>query len=100
MIVWRNSTGPMMGISLRIGILMRSNRGGELSSSLLELSTVENRKLVRPTTSTLSTTPTITWSTRYLIENAASTNDTSTPATRAATSPSRGCWVTDATTAE
>ena len=38
-------------------------------------STCEKKKLVRPMTSTLSTTPTMTWSTKYLIENAASTND-------------------------
>ncbi len=41
MIVWRNSTGPMTGISLRIGIGMRSKRGGEFSSAWLGCSTCE-----------------------------------------------------------
>ena len=53
-----------------------------------------------PITSTLSTTPTITWSTMYLIENTASTKETSTPATIAANRPATGWRVMDATTAE
>ena len=36
-----------------------------------------------PTTSTLSTTPTMTWSTMYLIPNTASSAETPTPASAA-----------------
>ena len=100
MIVWRNNTGPMIGISPSTGMGRRWNRGGELRIAELGLSTFENRKLVSPMTSTLSTTPTITWSTRYLMEKVASTNDTSTPATTAAMSPATSDWVMDATTAD
>ena len=55
---------------------------------------------MRPVTSTLSTTPTMTWSTRYLIAKAASTNETSMPATAAATRPSSRLPVIEAITAE
>src|SRR6478735_5797656 len=100
MIVWRKKVGPMIGMSDRIGMLIRSNRGGEFRSAAFGARTWENRKLVNPTTSTFSTTPTMTWSTKYLIANAASTNDTSTPATAAASSPRYGLPVADATIAE
>ena len=41
MMVWRNSTGPITGISLRIGIGMRVKRGGEFSSAWFGCSTCE-----------------------------------------------------------
>ena len=50
-------------------------------------------------TSTFSTTPTMTWSTKYLIENTARTMPTSMPATIAASRPRSGWRVSDATTA-
>src|SRR6478735_2077067 len=77
----------MIGISLSPGMGHSGSRGGRFSRAGSAASTFEYRKLVRPVTSTFSTTPTMTWSTRYLIANAASTNDTSTPATRAASRP-------------
>ena len=43
---------------------MRENLGGEFKVAALGASTWLNMKLVRPMTSTVSTTPTITWSTR------------------------------------
>ena len=52
-------------------------------------STWLNMKLVRPITRTLSTTPTITWSTKYLIANKPSTAATSRPATMAAARPAQ-----------
>lgn len=55
---------------------------------------------MRPVTSTLSTTPTMTWSTRYLIAKAASTNETNMPATIADARPMSGCPVREATTAD
>ncbi|OUD80827.1 hypothetical protein BC477_20265 [Clavibacter michiganensis subsp. michiganensis] len=100
MIVCRNSTGPMIGIWPRIGMSMRSKRGGELRRPGSADSTCEKRKLVRPVTSTLSTTPTMTWSTRYLIAKAASTNETNMPATIADARPMSGCPVREATTAD
>ena len=70
-----------------------------MSSVSPPVRTVEYRKLVRPATSTLSTTPTITWLTRYLIENTASSQDTRTPATIAAARPAQGEPVAVPTTA-
>ena len=52
--------------------------------------TVENRKPVRPETSTLSTTPTTIWLTRYFSPNRASRRATRTPARGAASRPTQG----------
>ena len=99
MIVCRKSTGPMSGISRRTGIGIRSNRGGSLASRRWARAPGEYRKLVSPVTSTFSTTPTMTWSTRYLIAKAPSTKATSMPATMAATRPAHGDPVIEATMA-
>ena len=73
MTVCRKKIGPISGMSPSTGIGDRSNRGGVLSDAALGASTWLNMKLVRPMTSTLSTTPTMTWSTKYLIAKRPST---------------------------
>src|SRR3954447_25191966 len=87
--VCRNRIGPMIGISDRNGIGSTGSRGGEFQVSESALSTVANRNPVRPETSTFRTTPTITWLTTYLMLNTASTSETSTPATAAASRPTK-----------
>ena len=62
--VWRKKIGPTRGMSPSTGIGTRGKRGGELRVAALGASTWLNKKLVMPMMSTLSTTPTITWSTR------------------------------------
>ena len=64
MAVCRKKIGPISGMSPRTGIGIRSNLGGWLRFAALGASTWLNMKLVRPMTRTLSTTPTITWSTK------------------------------------
>src|SRR3954451_3316257 len=85
--VCRNRIGPMIGMSDRNGTGSTGSRGGEFQVSASALSTVENRKPVRPETSTFRTTPTITWLTMYLMLNTARTSETSTPAAAAASRP-------------
>ena len=63
MIDWSNSTGPITGIADRPGIGRFGSRGGLFSSDEFLASTSLYKKLVRPSTRTLMTTPTITWST-------------------------------------
>ena len=78
---------------------MRSKRAGALKAAELPDMRVENRKLVRPMTSTFKTTPTMIWSTKYLIENEARIVDTSAPASMAPASPANGLPVMLATSA-
>ena len=58
-------TDPMIGMSPNTGILTTCRYWfGVLKRSELAETTSVNKKLVTPRTSRLSTTPTITWSTR------------------------------------
>src|SRR5690606_238196 len=95
----RNRTGPSTGMSDRTGIGTALNRVVELSVAAAGTSTWEYRKLVSPTTSTLSTTPTMTWLTWYVIAKRPSTSDTSAPASSAASRPMTALCVIDDTTA-
>jgi hypothetical protein len=77
----------MIGMSLNSGICHTGRCGGELNLSASCDMTAENRYPVRPETSTLSTTPTITWLTRYLMPNTASAMETRAPAMAAEIRP-------------
>ena len=89
----------MTGMSDSTGMSMMGSRSGELNVALSACMTVLNRKPVRPETSTFRTTPTMIWLTRYLMLNSARTMDTTAPATAAASSPTNGLPVSDATKA-
>src|SRR5690625_5525089 len=74
---WLNSTGPMIGMSDSTGIGSLGSRNRWFRSGF-SVSTVEKKNVVRPSTSTFSTTPTMIWSTQYLtLKNTRSEEHTS-----------------------
>ena len=61
---WLNSTGPMIGMSDSTGTGSAGRRMERFHCPGLSDRTVEKKKLVRPTTRTLRTTPMMIWSTQ------------------------------------
>ena len=84
-----NRTGPITGMSARIGILMVCSRRGWLRCGEF-FNNVENMNEVAPNASIFRTTPTTMWSALYLMVNRPNSAPMAAPPIGAPISPNQG----------